>query len=134
MTATTTPSNKVIPLQRRGSAHTEDETGRRRKPHTRVVAITSGKGGVGKTNIVANLGFTLSQLGKKVIILDADLGLGNLDVLLGVAPKYNISHVIRGEKTIGEILENGPGGMKILPAASGARRRSAKSSKTARAA
>ncbi len=119
MTATTIPSNKVIPLQRRGSAHTEDDTPRRRKPHTRVVAITSGKGGVGKTNIVANLGFTLSQLGKKVIILDADLGLGNLDVLLGVAPKHNISHVIRGEKTIAEILENGPGGMKILPAASG---------------
>jgi flagellar biosynthesis protein FlhG len=112
------PTNKVIPLPRRGSGRCDDESARRR-PHTRVVAITSGKGGVGKTNIVANLGFALSLLGKKVIILDADLGLGNLDVLLGVAPRFNISHVIRGEKAIAEILEEGPGHMKILPAASG---------------
>jgi flagellar biosynthesis protein FlhG len=114
------PSNNVIPLLRRGPAAREDgEPSRRRKPHARVIAITSGKGGVGKTNIVANLGFALSHLGKKVLILDADLGLGNLDVLLGVAPKYNISHVIRGDKTIEEILEEGPGKIKILPAASG---------------
>ena len=84
-----------------------------------MIAITSGKGGVGKTNIVANLGYSLSRLGKKVMILDADLGLGNLDVLLGVAPKFNISHVIRGEKSMAEIIEEGPGQMKILPAASG---------------
>jgi flagellar biosynthesis protein FlhG len=113
------PSNKVIPMLRRGPSREEGEPPRRRKSHARVIAITSGKGGVGKTNIVANLGFTLSQLGKKVLILDADLGLGNLDVLLGVAPKYNISHVIRGDKTIEEILEEGPGKIKILPAASG---------------
>ncbi len=86
---------------------------------TRIIAITSGKGGVGKTNIVANLGFALSLLGKKVLVLDADLGLGNMDVLLGLAPKFNISHVIMGEKEISEILVKGPGGMMILPAASG---------------
>ena len=86
---------------------------------TRVIAITSGKGGVGKTNIVANLGHTLSSLGKKVLILDADWGLGNLDVLLGLAPKYNLSHVIAGEKSIPEVIVNGPGDMKILPASSG---------------
>jgi len=113
------PSNKVIPMPRRGQAPDEGEPSRRRKSHARVIAITSGKGGVGKTNIVANLGFALSRLGKKVLILDADLGLGNLDVLLGVAPKYNISHVIRGDKSIEEILEEGPGKIKILPAASG---------------
>ena len=113
------PSNKIIPMPRRGPARDDGEPSRRRKSHARVVAITSGKGGVGKTNIVANLGFALSQLGKKVLILDADFGLGNLDVLLGVAPKYNISHVIRGDKTIEEILEEGPGKIKILPAASG---------------
>jgi len=96
-----------------------DEKGREKKSGTRVIAITSGKGGVGKTNIVANLGFALSQLGKRVLILDADLGLGNLDVLLGLVPKYNLSHVITGEKTIPEIIVEGPGKMRILPASSG---------------
>jgi flagellar biosynthesis protein FlhG len=113
------PSNKVIPLPRRGQPGGGEEHGRRRKSQARVIAITSGKGGVGKTNIVANLGYALSRLGKKVMILDADLGLGNMDVLLGVAPKFNISHVIRGEKSLAEIIEEGPGNMKILPAASG---------------
>ena len=85
----------------------------------RVIAITSGKGGVGKTNIVANLGYSLSELGKKVLVFDADLGLGNLDVLFGIAPKYNLSHVISGEKGINDILVEGPGNIKILPASSG---------------
>lgn len=89
------------------------------KFNTRVIAVTSGKGGVGKTNIVANIGFALTQLGKKVLIFDADLGLGNLDVLLGLTPKYNFSHVIMGTKSISEITISGPGNMKILPASSG---------------
>jgi flagellar biosynthesis protein FlhG len=89
------------------------------KSEPRVIAITSGKGGVGKTNIVANLGLAFSRLGKKVLILDADLGLGNLDVLFGLAPKYNLSHVIRGEKTIPDIVLSGPEDVKILPASSG---------------
>ena len=89
------------------------------KPSARVIAITSGKGGVGKTNIVANLGYSFSRLGKRVLIVDADWGLGNLDVLLGMAPRYNLSHVIMGEKRIPEILLNGPGDMQILPASSG---------------
>jgi len=90
-----------------------------RRSYTRVIAVTSGKGGVGKTNIVANLGYTFARMGKKVLILDADLGLGNLDVLLGLAPKYNLSHVIMGEKSIGDIMVEGPGKMRILPASSG---------------
>jgi flagellar biosynthesis protein FlhG len=90
-----------------------------RAPHTRVIAVTSGKGGVGKTNIVANLGYAFTRLGKKVLILDADLGLGNLDVLLGLAPKYNLSHVIMGQKSINDIIVEGPGNMLILPASSG---------------
>lgn len=89
------------------------------KKRTHIVAITSGKGGVGKTNIVANLGYALKKAGKKVLILDADFGLGNLDVLLGLAPRYNLSHVISGEKKVSEIIVDGPGGIKILPAASG---------------
>ena len=115
-------SNKVISLNRRRS-----QKGRRPSSNTncdrgkkaRVIAITSGKGGVGKTSIVANLGYAFTKLGKKVLILDADLGLGNLDVLLGLAPRYNLSHVVMGERTIDEILVEGPGQMKILPASSG---------------
>ena len=91
----------------------------KREIPARVIAVTSGKGGVGKTNIVANLGYTFARMGKKVLILDADLGLGNLDVLLGLAPKYNLSHVIMGEKSISEIIVEGPGNMLILPASSG---------------
>jgi flagellar biosynthesis protein FlhG len=92
---------------------------RRRTKRPRIITITSGKGGVGKTNIVANLGFTLSRFGQKVLILDADLGLGNLDVLLGLTPDYNLSHVLRGEKTLSEVVVPGPGKLQILPAASG---------------
>jgi flagellar biosynthesis protein FlhG len=95
------------------------ETKEARKSSTRVIAITSGKGGVGKTNIVANLGFAMTQLDKKVLIFDADLGLGNLDVLLGLAPKHNISHVAMGMMNISDIAITGPGNMKILPASSG---------------
>ncbi|MFZ3044883.1 MAG: AAA family ATPase, partial [Desulfatirhabdiaceae bacterium] len=76
---------------------------------TRIIAITSGKGGVGKTNIVANLGISLAKIGKKVMILDADMGLGNLDILLGLTPRFNLSHVALGEKNIAEIIIDGPG-------------------------
>lgn len=116
------PSNRVISLTRKreerdGSA--PKNTRRLRGSNSRVIAITSGKGGVGKTSIVGNLGYAFAKLGKKVLILDADLGLGNLDVLLGLAPKYNLSHVILGERKIDEILVQGPGKMNILPASSG---------------
>ena len=85
----------------------------------RSIAITSGKGGVGKTNIVANLGYSLSRTGKSVLVFDADLGLGNLDVLLGLAPRLNLSHVIQAGASLEQIVVEGPGGMKILPASSG---------------
>ncbi len=90
-----------------------------RSKNVKVVAVTSGKGGVGKTNVVANLAYSLSMLGKKVMVLDADLGLGNLDILLGLAPKYNMTDVIAGRKKIHEIVVEGPGGISILPAGSG---------------
>ncbi|HDL90585.1 MAG TPA: MinD/ParA family protein [Thermodesulforhabdus norvegica] len=85
----------------------------------RVISVTSGKGGVGKSNVVINLGVALDKLGKKVLILDADLGLANVDVLLGLTPEYNISHVIRGEKSLSDIIVSGPGNIKIMPASSG---------------
>jgi len=86
---------------------------------TQVIAVTSGKGGVGKTNVVVNLGYALTRLNKRVVILDADIGLANLDVLLGLTPKYNLQHLLSGECSIAEIVITGPGGMKILPASSG---------------
>ncbi len=85
----------------------------------KVISVTSGKGGVGKTNVVVNLAYALTQSGKKVLILDADMGLGTIDVMLGLAPEYNLSHLINGEKNLSEVVTPGPGGMQILPAGSG---------------
>jgi flagellar biosynthesis protein FlhG len=85
----------------------------------RVISVTSGKGGVGKSNVVSNLAIAMSTLGKKVLVIDADLGLGNLDVLLGLSPAFNLNHVLNGEKTISDILIDGPAGIKIIPAGSG---------------
>lgn len=85
----------------------------------RVISVTSGKGGVGKSNVVSNLAIALSAQGKKVLLIDADLGLGNLDVLLGLSPIYNLNHVLNGEKSIMDILIDGPAGIKIIPAGSG---------------
>ena len=85
----------------------------------RVISITSGKGGVGKTNVVVNLALTLAKAGQRVLIWDADLGLANIDVLLGLKPEYNIHHLLTGEKSLKEILVEGPNGVKIMPASSG---------------
>lgn len=100
----------------------DQATGLRRmtniKP-VRVIAIASGKGGVGKTNLSVNLGVSLCKLGKKVALLDADMGLANVDILLGLHPEYNLTHVINGEKTLGDIVVEGPHGLKVIPASSG---------------
>jgi len=85
----------------------------------RVIAVTSGKGGVGKTNIVCNLAIAFSRLGKKVLVLDADLGLANIDILFDLKPLYNMKHVINGEKKLSDIMMDGPEGIRIIPAGSG---------------
>ncbi len=85
----------------------------------KVISITSGKGGVGKTNVVANLAYSLRKKGQRVLVFDADIGLGNVDILLGLAPKFNLQHVLQGQKKIEEIIVEGPGGVNILPATSG---------------
>lgn len=90
-----------------------------RQKGVRVISVTSGKGGVGKTNIAANLAYLLSRLNKKALVLDADAGLANIDVILGINSQYNLYHVLKGEKSLAETVIDGPGGIKILPSASG---------------
>ena len=85
----------------------------------RVISVTSGKGGVGKSNIVTNLAYNLARRGLRVLVLDADLNLANVDILLGLTPKFNLHHVFTGEKELREILIEGPAGIRILPASSG---------------
>lgn len=85
----------------------------------RVLAVTSGKGGVGKSSVSVNLAVSLAGAGNRVMLMDADLGLANIDVLLGLTPRYNLSHVIDGQVGLEEILLRGPGGISIVPAASG---------------
>jgi flagellar biosynthesis protein FlhG len=84
-----------------------------------VISVTSGKGGVGKSNVVVNLGLALVQLGHKVLLIDADLGLGNLDILLGLTPTCTIQDALSLRLHIHDVIVEGPGGLKILPASSG---------------
>ncbi len=86
---------------------------------TQVIAITGGKGGVGKSNITCNLAIAMSQMGKNVMVLDADLSLANVDVLLGLTPRLNLAHVINGEKKMSDITIEGPAGIHIIPGGSG---------------
>jgi flagellar biosynthesis protein FlhG len=85
----------------------------------RVIAVTSGKGGVGKSNVTINLAVTLAQSGERVMVMDADMGLANIDVLLGLSPGLNLSHVVNGECSLEETIIDGPAGIKIVPASSG---------------
>lgn len=84
-----------------------------------VISVTSGKGGVGKTMVVANLAIAQARRGRKVMIIDADLGLANVDVVFGLTPQFNLNHFFAGEKTLEEIVIEGPYGIKILSAGSG---------------
>lgn len=85
----------------------------------KVIAVSGGKGGVGKTNVSLNTAIALAQLGKKVLVLDADLGLANVDVMLGLRVHRNLSHVLSGECELDDIIIEGPAGMKVIPATSG---------------
>ena len=91
----------------------------KQEPSSRIIAVTSGKGGVGKTNIAVNLALALCQLNQRVVLIDVDLGLANVDIVLGISPKYNLGHVMQGEKTLREIIVDGPLGLKIISGGSG---------------
>ena len=86
---------------------------------TRIITVASGKGGVGKTNISTNLAIAYAKLGKRVILMDADLGLANVNVVLGIIPKYNLYHLIRKQKTMREIIMDTDYGIQIVAGASG---------------
>jgi len=111
-----------MPFGTRRSVLFSEDLSRGAGPSTHVIAVSSGKGGVGKSNVVANLAVELTRVGKRVLILDADLGLGNLDVLLGLVPRHTIEDVLVGTHTLDEIMLNGPAGIHVLPASSGVAR------------
>lgn len=85
----------------------------------KIIAVSSGKGGVGKTNVSVNLAISMAKQGKEVLLMDADLGLANVDVQLGLNTSYDLSHVINGERTLDEIIVQGPANIKVIPASSG---------------
>jgi flagellar biosynthesis protein FlhG len=84
-----------------------------------VIAVTGGKGGVGKTSVSVNLSIAMAALGRRVMLLDGDLGLANVDVFLGLSPRYTMAHVLSGERTLEEIIVESPHGIQIVPGASG---------------
>src|SRR5581483_1984732 len=88
-------------------------------PPVRVIAVTSGKGGVGKTSVSVNLAVAIAQSGKRVMLLDGDLGLANIDVMLGLQPSCNLAHVLEGKCTLEETILEGPAGVMVVPASSG---------------
>ncbi len=93
------------------------------RPHpVRVIAISGGKGGVGKTNVAVNLSLSLAKIGQRTLLLDGDLGLANIDTLLGIQPKFNLSHLLDGICSIEEVLTPIAAGVDLVPAASGVSR------------
>lgn len=106
-------------LNKSNSGKKENHIKDNRINYTQVITVTSGKGGVGKTNFSINLALSLCKLGYKVAVLDADIGFANIDVILGIMPRYTLVDVIRENKDILEIMENGPYGLKIIAGGSG---------------
>jgi len=100
-------------------AVSDPDTGTRLNRKTRIITVTSGKGGVGKTNVATNMAISYAQMGKKVIVIDADLGLANVNVMMNLIPQYNLYHVIRKQKKMSEIILDTEYGIKLVAGASG---------------
>lgn len=117
-------ADKASAMKQQGQDKSQDAipAGARAPGAQRVIAVCSGKGGVGKSSFTVNFGIALTRFGHRVLLLDADLGMGNLDLLLGMTPKYNISHILAGKKEISDVVLSGPSGVKVLPASSGGKR------------
>jgi flagellar biosynthesis protein FlhG len=94
-------------------------------PPVQVIAVTGGKGGTGKSSVAVNLATALTQAGRRALLLDGDLGLANVDVLLGLTPRYTLEHVLRGERTLEEVIVQSSAGVRVVPAASGVARMAA---------
>lgn len=92
---------------------------RRRSPRAKTMAVLSGKGGVGKTNVAVNLSICLAARGLRVVLGDVDMGLANADLLMDLKPRYTLSHVLSGVRSIEEVCTDGPGGIRFVPGASG---------------
>ncbi|NLM03888.1 MAG: MinD/ParA family protein, partial [Clostridiales bacterium] len=107
--------NKIKKNSQNSTENMEEKTSN----NARIICVTSGKGGVGKTNFTTNLAIALSKLNKRIVIIDADLGLANVDVISGVIPKYTLLDVIKYGKDITEIMNTGPNGIRIISGGSG---------------
>src|SRR5512133_3151788 len=92
---------------------------RRSEKRAQTIAITSGKGGVGKTNLAVNLATVLASMRRRVVLLDADLGLANADILCNVQPRFNLAHVVAGQRGLAEVMTPVPAGFSLIPGASG---------------
>lgn len=103
----------------KGVGQAVKDTGQIKKQGIRVISVASGKGGVGKSTVVVNLALSLAVMGQKVLIIDGDLGVGNIDVLLGLSPQYNLNHLLSGERGLSEIIVDVAPGVKLIPAGSG---------------
>jgi len=111
-------NSKSVPADKRGPGW-DPKLIESPAPDFLAIAVTSGKGGVGKTNLVTNLAVLMAKMGRRVMLLDGDLSLANVDLLLGLAPRYNLYDVVAGHKQLEEIVLNGPSGIRIIPASSG---------------
>ena len=112
-------AEKLREMMRKKTGEGSGGKGRAGGAKTRVITVTSGKGGVGKTNMSVNMALAYARLGKKVVVMDADLGLANVNVMLNMIPKFNLYHVIRKQKTMREIMVDTEYGISIVAGASG---------------